>query len=276
MSGGQYLGTMDEWMRSQEKRMTSVERRRRRPTSGGGGGGTGGGSTTFAVQDTASLDLTLTGDPTTGYTLKGDVLTGQQGPPGTPGSKWYSGTGAPPAGLGVPGDWYLNDATGAVYEKTGPSTWTLRDNLTGPPGAPGPAGVDGPGIFVQPNPPSDLDALWVDSDEPIPPAAPPLVLTAVNGNGTIGLASVATLRSVTYSGAGRFRLYRTAAGRAADAARPSGTPYPGGLGLLYSYRAVAAESDLERPVVLAWAPGEVGYYYRVDDGPVTITMHWTL
>lgn len=38
------------------------------------GGGGGGGQTTIAVQDTATLDLTLTGSPATGYTIKGDVL----------------------------------------------------------------------------------------------------------------------------------------------------------------------------------------------------------
>ena len=39
-----YLANMDEWMRDQEKRMTSVERRKRHAgsTSGGGAGGTGG------------------------------------------------------------------------------------------------------------------------------------------------------------------------------------------------------------------------------------------
>lgn len=69
-------------------------------------------------------------------------LPGPQGNPGTngaPGSKFYSGTGAPGAGLGIVGDWYINDANGDLYEKTGASTWTLRDNLTGPPGATGQA-----------------------------------------------------------------------------------------------------------------------------------------
>lgn len=51
---------------------------------------------------------------------------------GPPGSKWYSGTGAPSGATGIVGDWYLNDANGDVYEKTGTSAWTLRDNLTGP------------------------------------------------------------------------------------------------------------------------------------------------
>jgi hypothetical protein len=66
---------------------------------------------------------------------------------GTPGSRWYSGGTTPTGSLGVVGDWYLNDVTGGVYEKTTDTTWTLRDNLTGPvgpAGATGPAGPAGP------------------------------------------------------------------------------------------------------------------------------------
>jgi hypothetical protein len=62
---------------------------------------------------------------------------GTPGPPGTPGSKWYSGDGAPSGSLGVVGDWYMDDVDGSVYEKTASTTWTLRDNLTGPQGEPG-------------------------------------------------------------------------------------------------------------------------------------------
>lgn len=67
--------------------------------------------------------------------------TGEQGPAGAPGSVWRSGSGAPAGALGVVGDWYLNTANGDVYEKTGASAWTLRDNLTGPQG---PQGIQGP------------------------------------------------------------------------------------------------------------------------------------
>jgi hypothetical protein len=42
----------------------------------------------------------------------------------------------------VVGAWYENDANGDIYEKTGASTWTLRDNLTGPTGATGAAGTN--------------------------------------------------------------------------------------------------------------------------------------
>ena len=69
--------------------------------------------------------------------------TGTTGPTGAAGSKWYSGTGAPAAGTGITGDWYLNDANGDIYEKTAVSTWTLRDNLTGPQGTTGTAGAPG-------------------------------------------------------------------------------------------------------------------------------------
>ena len=69
--------------------------------------------------------------------------TGSQGVPGTPGSVWRSGAGAPAGALGVVGDWYLNTTDGGVYEKTGASAWTLRDNLTGPQGATGTAGTAG-------------------------------------------------------------------------------------------------------------------------------------
>jgi hypothetical protein len=74
------------------------------------------------------------------WTLRDNLTgpTGAQGPAGLAGSKWFSGTGAPSGVLGAVGDFYLDDANGDVYEKTGVSTWTLQDNLTGPTGADGP------------------------------------------------------------------------------------------------------------------------------------------
>jgi len=69
VSGPKYLGTMDDWMRDQEKRVTSVERRRRRVPAGGGGG-----QTTISVSDTGTIDLTLTGDSSAGYGLSGRVI----------------------------------------------------------------------------------------------------------------------------------------------------------------------------------------------------------
>lgn len=70
--------------------------------------------------------------------------TGPTGPTGPQGSVWHSLASTPPGGLGVVGDWFLNSANGDVYEKTGTTTWTLRDNLTGPTGATGATGSTGP------------------------------------------------------------------------------------------------------------------------------------
>lgn len=72
-----------------------------------------------------------------------DGADGADGAAGTPGSVWRSGAGAPSGALGVVTDWYLNESNGDVYEKTGVSTYTLRDNLTGPTGAAGTNGTDG-------------------------------------------------------------------------------------------------------------------------------------
>jgi hypothetical protein len=48
-------------------------------------------------------------------------VAGPMGPAGPPGEAegWYSGAGAPAPGLGAVGDWYLDETTGDVYEKTG-------------------------------------------------------------------------------------------------------------------------------------------------------------
>ena len=67
---------------------------------------------------------------------------GPRGPEGARGTRWFSGVGPPPgdlAGSGV-NDFYLEVGSGAgngnIYEKTGPTTWTLRGNLEGPAGPP--------------------------------------------------------------------------------------------------------------------------------------------
>jgi hypothetical protein len=70
--------------------------------------------------------------------------TGNTGAQGPQGSLWRSGTGAPAGALGAVGDWYENDANGDIYEKTGASTYTLRDNLTGPQGPQGNPGAGAP------------------------------------------------------------------------------------------------------------------------------------
>lgn len=59
------------------------------------------------------------------------------------GARWYVDTGAPDNALGLPGDFYLDDANGDVYEKTGVSTWTLVANIAGPQGIQGIQGIQG-------------------------------------------------------------------------------------------------------------------------------------
>lgn len=78
---------------------------------------------------------------TTTWTLRGN-LKGPQGNAGTPGEKWFTGSGAPAGSLSgsIVGDWYLDSANGDYYEKTGTSTWTLRGNLKGATGTTGTAG----------------------------------------------------------------------------------------------------------------------------------------
>src|SRR5690606_5634641 len=81
-------------------------------------------------------------------------ITGPQGPegpqgpkgdPGEDGTKWHVGTSVPPDSLGKVGDFYLVSTNGDYYEKTDPSTWTLRGNLKGPKGDKGDPGDGGGG-----------------------------------------------------------------------------------------------------------------------------------
>lgn len=58
---------------------------------------------------------------------------------GPPGSVWRDGAGAPSNGLGVNGDYYLDDNTGLVYRKAA-GVYTVVANITGPTGATGPPG----------------------------------------------------------------------------------------------------------------------------------------
>lgn len=59
-------------------------------------------------------------------------FAGTNGTNGTDGATWYSGSGAPGAGLGVDGDHYLDTDTGDVYLKSGGS-WALEANIQAPP-----------------------------------------------------------------------------------------------------------------------------------------------
>lgn len=73
-------------------------------------------------------------------------VQGIQGPDGTNGALWFTSAGAPSAGLGSIGDFFLDSTAADFYQKTGASTWTVRGNLkgaTGATGATGPQGAQG-------------------------------------------------------------------------------------------------------------------------------------
>lgn len=68
--------------------------------------------------------------------------TGPSGADGAPGSIWRDGTGVPSNGLGVNGDYYLNDANGDVYLKSD-GTYSIVANIKGPTGTTGTTGATG-------------------------------------------------------------------------------------------------------------------------------------
>lgn len=70
------------------------------------------------------------------------VVANIKGGNGANGSVWYNGTGAPSVGLGVNGDYYLNNANGDVYTKSGGS-WSVIGNIKGPAGTNGTNGTNG-------------------------------------------------------------------------------------------------------------------------------------
>lgn len=104
------------------------------PTGGIGANGD------FYIDTAAKM---IYGPKASGAWPSGTSIVGPPGIQGVPGSRWYSGAGPPAGSLGAIQDWYLNDDNGDVYEKTGASTWTLKDNLRGPEGSGGGGGGGG-------------------------------------------------------------------------------------------------------------------------------------
>ena len=72
---------------------------------------------------------------------------GEQGPPGLDGRTWFSGSGAPGAGVGQNGDFYINLTAGAFYGPKSAGAWGSATSIIGPqgtqgsPGNPGAAGL---------------------------------------------------------------------------------------------------------------------------------------
>lgn len=74
-------------------------------------------------------------------------IQGADGADGAPGSVWFEGTGPPAAGLGIDGDFYLDDANGDVYQKAA-GVWSVVANILGPTGPAGADGADGQGVPI--------------------------------------------------------------------------------------------------------------------------------
>src|SRR3990167_387518 len=70
-------------------------------------------------------------------------IQGETGAAGTPGSVWREGTGVPSDALGINGDFYLDDATGDVYQKAA-GTYSTVANIKGLQGNQGIQGAEGP------------------------------------------------------------------------------------------------------------------------------------
>lgn len=94
-------------------------------------------------------------------------------------------------------------------------------------------------------------------------------LDLATGDGSVAVPATFALLSATFPSASRLRVYRTAAGRDADAARDSATAYPGGLGLLYEYLATAAGTTEHEGLILTRDAAETVAYYRAD---TTVTV----
>lgn len=107
----------------------------------GSAGATGNGIASSSYNASTGV-LTIT--YTSGGTYSTGDLRGAAGATGAAGSKWYNGAGAPSAGTGVSGDYYLNTTNGDVYVKT--TSWAVLTNIkgaTGATGATGSAGANG-------------------------------------------------------------------------------------------------------------------------------------
>lgn len=94
---------------------------------------------TYADESTENLGVVKGANGANGT----NGTNGTDGVDGVDGKQWYTGSGAPAAGLTAnENDLYLDTASGDVYSK-GASAWTKIANIKGADGAPGANGTDG-------------------------------------------------------------------------------------------------------------------------------------
>lgn len=87
-------------------------------------------------------DINLAGEQGQTGSAGATGATGATGSAGPSGGVWRDGTGVPSNGLGVDGDYYLDDANGFVYAKAS-GTYSHVTTIIGPPGATGATGAPG-------------------------------------------------------------------------------------------------------------------------------------
>lgn len=78
-------------------------------------------------------------------------VSGPTGPSGADGSVIYSGSGAPSAGVGKSGDWYIDTGTGRLYGPKASGAWGAGISIQG-----GPTGPTGPQVTGPTGPVSNV------------------------------------------------------------------------------------------------------------------------
>lgn len=198
-------------------------------------------------------------------------LASLQGPAGADGTPGRDGSDGLPGRDGVDGQPGRDGVDGLPGEK----------GDKGDPGTPGADGAPGVGVptggtvgqVLTKTGPGDYATGWADAAGGALPTRQTTTIPAAIGAGSVELAPAFTILSVDYSGAARLRLYRTASGRDADAARPVTVVYPGRRGRIYEAVAEGAETIAEMAAPGAVPSGST-VYWQVDGGPVDITITW--
>ena len=120
--------------------------------------------------------------------------SGTNGTNGTPGAVWRNGSGAPSAGLGIDGDYYLNTANSDVYFKAS-GAYSVITNIKGASGA-GTGDVIGPASSVSGNIPTfnvTTGKGIQDSGVPMASMVGALLVTSAAGTTTLTVASPRTV-----------------------------------------------------------------------------------
>lgn len=195
---------------------------------------------------------------------------GLQGPKGDTGAQGLQGLQGPPGDQGPQG---LKGDTGL----TGPKGDTGPQGLKGDTGATGPAGPGVPaggtaGQVLTKSSDVDYATTWAASSASgAGLARTDTTLPGATGTGVVVLALWASLLKVTLSAPARFRLYRTAAQRTADASRAVGTD-PVGDAVLLDVKLTAAGTLWLNPVVDV-ASDSTTFYWAID-ATADVTLTW--